>query len=92
MAAIESNTLNVFWQHHIVQWQVSGLSQAAYCRQQDLCSHQFSYWKRQLQAICKPVADEPKQALPVFRLIRMIPTLQRLLRLAYPCALTMALS
>ncbi len=60
MAAIESNTLNVFWQHHIVQWQVSGLSQAAYCRQQDLCAHKFSYWKRQLQATCKPVADELK--------------------------------
>ena len=60
MAAIESNTLNVFWQHHIVQWQVSGLSQAAYCRQQDLCAHKFSYWKRQLQVVGKPDAHAPK--------------------------------
>jgi hypothetical protein len=52
MAAIENNADNVFWQHHIAQWQVSGVSQAGYCRQQELCTHQFSYWKRKLQTPC----------------------------------------
>ncbi len=60
MAAIKSNTLHVFWQHHIAQWQASGLSQAGYCRQQELCAHQFSYWKRQLQEPCQSVVDKPK--------------------------------
>jgi len=59
MATLESNSDNVFWQHHVTQWQISGLSQAGYCRQQDLCAHKFSYWKRQLQAPSKPEAHEP---------------------------------
>jgi hypothetical protein len=59
MAAIESNTGSVFWQHHIAQWQASGLSQAGYCGQQELCAHKFSYWKRKLQTPCKSLAHEP---------------------------------
>lgn len=59
MTAIESNTGNVFWQHHLAQWQASGLSQAGYCRQQELSAHKFSYWKRKLQIPCKSVAHEP---------------------------------
>ena len=59
MATIENNADNVFWQHHITQWQASGLSQAGYCRQQELCAHKFSYWKRKLQTPCKSVAHEP---------------------------------
>jgi hypothetical protein len=66
MAAIENNADNVFWQHHIAQWQASGLSQAGYCRQQELCAHKFSYWKRQLQTPCKSVAH-PNPALKAFR-------------------------
>jgi hypothetical protein len=59
MATIESNADNVFWQDHIAQWQASGLSQAGYCRQQEICAHKFSYWKRQLQAPSKSVTHEP---------------------------------
>lgn len=36
-----------FWSNHIVQWQSTGLSQAAYCRLHDLCEQKFSYRKRQ---------------------------------------------
>lgn len=32
----------IFWKHHIEAWQASGLSQAAYCRQQGLNPHTFS--------------------------------------------------
>ena len=45
MASIKSKTANTFWQNHVGQWQSSGLSQAKYCRQHKLTSHQFSYWK-----------------------------------------------
>ena len=45
MTAIENNTDHDFWQLHIVQWQASGLSQASYCRQESLVTHQFRYWK-----------------------------------------------
>ncbi|MDP2203394.1 MAG: hypothetical protein Q8K07_15325 [Methylicorpusculum sp.] len=59
MAAIESTSGNDFWQHHIAQWQASGLSQAGYCRQQALSAHQLSYWKRKFQSPCQAIAHEP---------------------------------
>jgi len=61
MSSIESNVRNnEFWQNHIAQWQSSGLSQASYCRQQALLTHQFSYWKRKFLADREPVTSEPK--------------------------------
>ena len=51
MSSIKSNVRsNEFWQNHIAQWQSSGLSQAKYCRQNKLASHQLSYWKCKLLA------------------------------------------
>jgi len=37
------------WQHHIEKWKASGLSQAEYCRKNDLRSRAFGYWKRKLE-------------------------------------------
>ena len=34
-----------FWQSHIESWKDSGLSQAEYCRQNNLKSRIFTYWK-----------------------------------------------
>jgi hypothetical protein len=39
-----------FWEHHIEQWQKSGVSQAAYCRRHQLKAHRFYYWRRRLPA------------------------------------------
>jgi hypothetical protein len=60
MTSIENNTDHNVWQIHIAQWQASGLSQASYCRQQALLTHQFSYWKRKFLTIREPVALECK--------------------------------
>jgi len=38
-----------FWQNHVTAWQASGLSQKAYCRQQDLGTSAFGYWARKLR-------------------------------------------
>lgn len=46
MAALEKIQAKTFWPIHIEHWQASGQSQAAYCRQHDLCPKKFSYWKR----------------------------------------------
>jgi hypothetical protein len=35
-----------FWRQHIEDWRSSGLTQIAYCRQHELRSHQFTYWKK----------------------------------------------
>ncbi|WP_419628885.1 IS66 family insertion sequence element accessory protein TnpA, partial [Thiolapillus sp.] len=33
-----------FWQSHIAAWQQSGLTQKAYCEQQELRYSTFGYW------------------------------------------------
>ena len=35
-----------FWQNHVQQWQSTGLSQAAYCREHQLNQDNFGYHKR----------------------------------------------
>lgn len=51
-----SNTqqIRIFWEHHLEQWQQSGLSQLAYCREHQLKPHRFYYWRRR---ILKPQSD-----------------------------------
>ena len=39
-----------YWREHVEQWQSSGLSQKAYCKQHDLKPHNLSYWKNKLDA------------------------------------------
>jgi hypothetical protein len=60
MTSTENNTAHDFWHLHSMQWQASGLSQASYCRQQALLTHQFSYWKRKFLADRELVDPEPK--------------------------------
>ena len=43
-----------YWQDHVEQWQHSGLTQVAYCRQQGLKVAQFSYWKKRLRPAPSP--------------------------------------
>lgn len=45
-----------FWQDHLTQWQASGMTQVAYCRQQGLRVSQFGYWKKRLLPIRSPDA------------------------------------
>jgi len=47
MASTQNQQAKSFWLDHVEQWQSSGLSQAAYCRQHGLCQQKFSYRKRQ---------------------------------------------
>ena len=35
-----------YWKQQIEQWQQSGLSQAEYCRRNNLKHHQLVYWKK----------------------------------------------
>jgi len=36
------------WQHHLAAQRTSGLTQAAYCREHQLCAKSFTGWKRKL--------------------------------------------
>ena len=60
MTSTENNTDHDFWQLHIKQWQASGLSQASYCRQESLVTHQFRYWKDKFLANHDLVEFAPK--------------------------------
>ncbi|MBF0257437.1 MAG: IS66 family insertion sequence element accessory protein TnpB [Desulfamplus sp.] len=44
-----------FWQSHLEIWKDSGLSQAEYCRQKQLKSRIFTYWKLKLSSQDSPV-------------------------------------
>jgi hypothetical protein len=35
-----------YWKQHIDSWQQTGLTQAAYCRRNNLKHHQLVYWKK----------------------------------------------
>jgi hypothetical protein len=41
----ENAELGKFWKTHIKTWKNSGLSQAEYCRRNDLKKTRFTYWK-----------------------------------------------
>jgi hypothetical protein len=38
-----------FWEHHLAGWDVSGLSQADYCRSNKINIKSFQYWKRKIK-------------------------------------------
>ena len=50
MASLDKHS-PTFWREHIEQWQLSRLSQAAYCRQHALVVHQFRYWNYKLRQV-----------------------------------------
>jgi hypothetical protein len=43
-----------FWARHLQRWNQSGLSQAQYCRQQQLSVAAFGWWKRRLATAPPP--------------------------------------
>jgi len=45
----------VFWQVHLDAWRDTGLTQAAYCRKNNLRANQFTYWKKQISQPDLPV-------------------------------------
>lgn len=44
-----------FWRSHVDAWPLSGLTQVDYCRQNDLKSHRFTYWKGKFHREALPV-------------------------------------
>ena len=63
--------LHQFWQQTLSDWQASGLSGAAYCKQESLVYHRFVYWRQKLTGRAES-SDEPVQARSGFT--RVTPT------------------
>jgi hypothetical protein len=51
--------LHQFWQQTLSDWQASGLSGAAYCKQQSLVYHRFVYWRQKLNSNPDDKANSP---------------------------------
>jgi len=47
----------VFWQKHISQWSKSGVTQAEYCRRNNLSAATFYWWKGELRSKLKTQKD-----------------------------------
>ena len=59
------------WQEHITQWQSSGLSGMAYCKQESLAYGRFVYWRKKLAGSPGPDEAAPSgfaRVAPVTRL------------------------
>ena len=41
----ESQARAAYWKQHIEAWKLSGLSQIAFCNENDLPYHRFVYWR-----------------------------------------------
>lgn len=42
----ERNQKRKYWEAHLKRWESSGISQSAYCRQNQLRLNRFIYWKK----------------------------------------------
>ncbi|MEO9523621.1 MULTISPECIES: IS66 family insertion sequence element accessory protein TnpB [Pseudomonadota] len=63
--------LHQFWQETLSDWQASGLSGAAYCKQESLVYHRFVYWRQKLTG--RVESSEPVQARSGFARVAPIP-------------------
>ena len=67
MTDTSSSSKASLWQQHLIQWQSSGLTQKAYCRENALIHRQFLYWRaRQKQGqpgLATPVCSVPVSVL-----------------------------
>ena len=59
-----STELHHFWQQTLADWTASGLSGAAFCRQQLLTYHQFVYWRRKLRGASESAGRGHEPASP----------------------------
>ena len=59
------------WQQRIADWQASGLSGAAYCKQESLVYHRFVYWRQKLSSSEEP--SKPVQTRSGFARVAPVP-------------------
>ena len=66
MAPTDSTDRITFWQDHVTAWQVSDLTQKAYCEHEELRYSTFGYWDRKLRRVAEPTARaRPSGFVPV---------------------------
>jgi|TARA_R100000789_G_scaffold55606_1_gene54161 hypothetical protein len=63
--------LHQLWQQTLSDWQASGLSGAAYCKQESLVYHRFVYWRQKLTSNTEP--SKPVQTRSGFARVAPVP-------------------
>jgi hypothetical protein len=56
-----------FWQRHLRAWRKTSLSQADYCRQQNLSVAAFGWWKRQLAGSAGSGRKKVQATMPSYK-------------------------
>jgi hypothetical protein len=54
----EIEKMRRYWKEQIENWEASGLSQAEYCRRQDLKFYRFVYWRKKFIRPADPVRQD----------------------------------
>ena len=58
------------WGNHVRTWQESGLSQAEFCRQNNLKPRQFLYWKKRIVGATTPATPLTFAELPLIKILQ----------------------
>lgn len=58
------------WSNHVRSWQASGLSQAGFCRQNNLKPRQFLYWKKRILGTSSPTRPLIFAELPLGKILQ----------------------
>lgn len=61
----KTSTTDTEWLERIQSWQQSGLSQNAWCQQNDISASKFGYWKRKLETISAAKPAQHSAFVPV---------------------------
>ncbi|MBM7457304.1 hypothetical protein HNR62_003216 [Oceanisphaera litoralis] len=79
--------LQQFWRQTLADWQASGLTGAAYCKQQSLVYHRFVYWRQKLN---KPDHQDDTRTPAGFARVAPVPEhrLAEQLTLSFPNGIT----
>ena len=61
----KTGTADTEWLARVQSWQQSGLSQSAWCQQNDISVSKFGYWKRKLETVSAAKPAQHPAFVPV---------------------------
>ena len=61
----KTSTTDTEWLERVQSWQQSGLSQSAWCQQNDISVSKFGYWKRKLETVSAAKPAQHPAFVPV---------------------------
>jgi len=53
--------LTAYWHRHMAGWKSSGVSQAKFCKNNNLVYHQFLYWRHKLKQTTNKNQQQPRR-------------------------------